>query len=76
MIIVFGYIKINFVVSVFFDEKLVVFVVKVFEGGMDVDKCVDVIVWCLNKGDKEIVVGEGCEMFILLIKCLFLYLVF
>ncbi len=38
------------------------------ESGMDVDKCASIIVSRLNKGKKEIAVGEGLSLFALTIK--------
>ena len=46
------------------------------KGGMDVDKCADVIVSKMNKGVKEIAVGEGLPMLALKLKRLFPNLVF
>lgn len=44
--------------------------------GMDVDKCALVIIKGLNKGKKEIAVGEGLPMLALWMKRLFPNLVF
>lgn len=46
------------------------------KAGMDVDKCADVIVSKMNKGVKEIAVGEGLPMLALKLKRFFPNLVF
>jgi len=46
------------------------------EGGMDVDKCAHVIVSQMNKGVKEIAVGEGLSLLALKIKRFFPGLLF
>ncbi len=74
--IVPGYIKTNLAASAFSDEKSAASVAKAVEGGMDADKCADVIVRRMKKGDKEIAVGEGREMLILPIKRFFPQLAF
>jgi short-subunit dehydrogenase len=46
------------------------------KNGMDVDKCAAIIVEKMNKGVKEIVVGRGLSVFVLILKRYFPNLVF
>ncbi len=66
--IVPGYIQTDLARHAFSTEETAANIEKVIAGGMDADKCADVIVRRLSNGDKEIAVGEGREMMILPIK--------